>query len=105
MSKLRTKYKRLKEENKYLKGFNTPIKIKTTLCDVKPYRAKTRIPNSLFICNRGSLLQKEELARRELVGLIAKGIKDQLVINKGEDDGVYTTYTTIIYIGFEGERE
>ena len=102
MSKLRTKYKRLKEENKYLKGFNTPIKIKTTLCDVKPYRAKTRIPNSLYNYTKESSHEKEELIRRELADLIARGIKDQLVIRKGEDDGVYTTYTTIIQIGFEG---
>lgn len=102
MSKLRTKYKRLKEENKYLKGFNTPIKIKTTLCDVKPYKAKTKIPNSLYSYMRGSLSIRDELVRRELADLIARGIKDQLVINKGEDDGVYTTYTTIIQIGFEG---
>lgn len=101
MSKLRTKYKRLKAEHETMLHEFKPHKIVTVPVTVKPYKAKARIPNSLFICNRGSLLQKEELARRELVGLIAKGIKDQLVINKGEDDGVYTTYTTIIYIGFE----
>lgn len=100
MSKLRTKYKRLKEENARLNGFYNS-KIKVVPINVKPYRAKYRFPNGLYNYTKESSNKKEELIRRELADLIARGIKDQLVINKAQDDGTYTTYTTIIQIGFE----
>ena len=102
MSKLRTKYKRLKREHEIMLYQFKPHNILTVPVTVKPYRAKTRIPNSLYNYTKESSDKKEELIRRELADLIARGIKDQLVISKGEDDGVYTTYTTIIQIGFEG---
>ena len=99
MSKLRTKYKRLKEENKYLKGFNTPIKIKTTLCDVKPFRAKIRLP---YHIDNLPLEKRNDIIKDEMSKTIAQGIRNHLVISKESSDELYTTYTTIINIGFEG---